>query len=1261
MATLAPYLPRLVIEWAGNDPWPPPSTTHRVVDGSLLFADISGFTALSERLAGNGRVGAEELTETLSRCFGDLLAVAYDAGGSLLKFGGDALLLLFQDNGHAERACASALRMRAGMGEIGRVATSVGRVRLRMSIGVHSGDVHLFRVGRSHRELIVTGPAATATVDMESAASADQIVVSPATAACIDGALVGAVTGPGFLLRERPLQVATGRSTGPVGPVIGAALSVPVALRDHLVAGTVESEHRTVSIAFVHFDDVDGLLSDEGAAGLADALDELVTDVQAAADEHGVTFLASDVDRNGGKIILVSGAPRAVGDDEGRMLRCLHQIASGNRRLPVRIGVNHGHVFVGEVGPSFRRTYTVMGDAVNLAARLMAKAEPGQILATASVVDRSATVFDTVAVAPFTVKGKSQSVEAFIVGDPGGRRAGATHARTPLAGREAEMATLIQTVDRARAGAGALVEIVGAAGMGKSRLVEELVARADGFTTVRAFCEPYEAHTPYYACRFLLRAVTGATNGPELQASVERVAPGLLPWLPLLATVADVDVAPTEEASALDPRYRRQRTQRVVVDFLRALVADSCVFVVEDGQWLDGLSAELLGAIGDAAADRAWLVCVARRDDVHGPPPPDGTAVRLHLAPLDVQTGHALLSDLSAGAPLRPHERDALVAQAGGNPLFLAELVRARAGSGVGEPLPESLEAVVAAQIDRLDPADRRVLRWMSVLGPVFDVSLLDVATDGRVRTAAAAIRRFGSYVQTAGPGLLRFSNECYRQVSYEALPFRRRRELHAIVGDALERATVGREGERAAALSLHFLHAQRHDRCWKYALLAAAQARASYANAEAVELYQRALSVRRHVGVPDVEVAKTWEALGDVSLLSGSFEEARVAYRRARPLRAGDVGALAHLCSRECSAALHQGRNDNALRWLRKGLRLLEGHDGQAEVARRADLRSSYAHCRQQSGRPREALRWSQLAVEDALLSDNRPALARSYLLQDWALMALGRTEQATNAVLALPICEELGDLSTTAEVLLYLGNFAYMRGRWDEALDLWTRASDAYQRTGNTVDATFGACNSAEVLVHQGRYDEAEPRLRDALEVWQSMGYAGGVADVLGNLGRLALVRGELDEAVQLFEEVRALFADACDAREVGACGALAECLLRKGSIDEALTLIDGGLRREKLSGDTEFAAMLHRLRGYAHVALGRTTDAWADFDESLAVARGRGAAYEVALTLEALSVVAELGGLADDPSRADERAALLEQLGVRATPPPPLPLAA
>src|SRR4051794_1176606 len=175
---LKPYVPRLLLDWAATEP----DVRWRELDASVVFVDISGFTSMSERLARKGRVGAEEVTDVLGSCFSRMLGVAYGEGGGLLKFGGDALLLMFTDEGHAARACRAAVGMRRTLRQIGRIDTSAGRITLRMSVGVHSGVFHLFLVGDSHRELLVTGPGATQVVLMEQAASAGQIVVSHGTA-----------------------------------------------------------------------------------------------------------------------------------------------------------------------------------------------------------------------------------------------------------------------------------------------------------------------------------------------------------------------------------------------------------------------------------------------------------------------------------------------------------------------------------------------------------------------------------------------------------------------------------------------------------------------------------------------------------------------------------------------------------------------------------------------------------------------------------------------------------------------------------------------------------------------------------------------------------------------------------------------------------------------------------------------------------------------------------------------------------------------
>mgnify|MGYP001821149700 CR=1 FL=1 len=153
---LARYVPRLSAEWHLD------SRQHwRTVDGTLCYIDISGFTALSEKLARRGRIGAEELTDVLDHVFGNMLSVAYERGGNLLKFGGDALLLLFEGPDHELQAASAAVEMRAALRKAADVPTSVGRVPLKMSVGLHTGTVNLFSFPGAHTEFVVTGPAAT--------------------------------------------------------------------------------------------------------------------------------------------------------------------------------------------------------------------------------------------------------------------------------------------------------------------------------------------------------------------------------------------------------------------------------------------------------------------------------------------------------------------------------------------------------------------------------------------------------------------------------------------------------------------------------------------------------------------------------------------------------------------------------------------------------------------------------------------------------------------------------------------------------------------------------------------------------------------------------------------------------------------------------------------------------------------------------------------------------------------------------------------
>ena len=256
----APYVPRIAADWLADAGAP----SYQEVPASVVFIDISGFTRLSEHLARRGRIGAEELADAIGSCFAELLTVAYEWGGELLKFGGDAMFLLFRGPGHEATACAAAIAIRRALRTAGRVQVPGLRLTLRMSIGVESGVFHLFLVGDSHRELIVAGPATSRTVAAESAADTGEIVVGPGTVASLRSSLLGAPKGPGRLLRQAPDVSPEGARRHEI-PDTDLAIGVPAALRTHLLADTRHPEHRMVSVAFIHFDGTDEMISSRGS------------------------------------------------------------------------------------------------------------------------------------------------------------------------------------------------------------------------------------------------------------------------------------------------------------------------------------------------------------------------------------------------------------------------------------------------------------------------------------------------------------------------------------------------------------------------------------------------------------------------------------------------------------------------------------------------------------------------------------------------------------------------------------------------------------------------------------------------------------------------------------------------------------------------------------------------------------------------------------------------------------------------------------
>jgi class 3 adenylate cyclase/tetratricopeptide (TPR) repeat protein len=1204
---LGAYVPHLLREWGDDTPG------YRAREGTLVFADVSGFTRLTEKLSRRGKVGAEEIVTTISEVWQALLSV--DGGGDVLKFAGDALILFYQGPDHAPHACQAALAMQRELAKISRIESGAGVVRLRMSVGIHSGTFHLFVVGDEHLDLLVLGEAATTTLDMERDAGPGQVLVSDETAARSEGIRLGGRVGGGVIVRAVPPQPPT-EPAGP-GPVASSVRFVSPLLRGRL--GNVEHEHRRASVAFAQIGGVDTLLRDQGPAVTFERVQGFTQAVMEVLDEYGVLLTSSDVGRDGAVFMMTAGVPDSSGDDEARMLRVALRIVGIDAGLPVRVGVNAGNVFVGDVGPSFRRAYVTMGDTTNLAARMMGQAPWGEVLATSAMLQPVAGRFAWKAVQPFEVKGMKAPIQAALVEGVRGQAQSLVQTG-PLVGRDHELETLLAELAAARSGEGRVVEVVGGEGTGKSRLVAEVRRHAGDIAWLTISCDPFEQTSPYHSARSLLRGVLGipldadpGEAGTRLSAIVGARAPHLLPWLPLLAVPLDATVENTPEAAEVAEKFRRVRTQQVAAELMEALPPTPAVVVIEDASNMDDASAELVAELVGRIAGHPWLMVITRTVDLAGLHAGRGyQAITLELDPLSESQATELAMRLAETTPVPSHLIPGLVDRAGGNPLFLAELV-ARAGAG-DEEMPHSVEAIIAYRIDALSPEDRRALRYLSVLGERFDGTTLDetLADLGIGSQDDGLWDRLSGFIVRDGNQFM-FVNPLVRHVAYEGLTYGWRREIHSRVADlATDRGSD--------QLPLHLVRAERWEEAWESARRAGDRARRAGANVVAGELYELALTAARQVDPPADEVATVAGHAGDAWARVGIPDRALEAYATAIAL-AADNEERVLLAGRRAAVHENAGRFPQAL-----GLyaRALSEADELADRMSRhrclGVLHVGYASTRHRQGRHEEAVGHAEEAATHAEEAGDRGTLAYAYHLLDRIHTESGDRDAALRyRDAALPIFAEVGDLAAQGTVLHDLAADAHRGGRLDEASWLYERAIDTRTRAGDVVRAAASVNALGEVELAMGLIDRAEQGFTEALRTWRGARSPEGIAVAARNLGLVSLERGTADEAIRHLEESQRAAAD------IGAESllpdtrlALARALLAMGRSVEAWETASLVLDAEGVGGDTAVAA--RRLRAQALTATGGTTRARLELIQALELAESTHLA-ETAATLREL----------------------------------------
>ena len=523
----------------------------------------------------------------------------------------------------------------------------------------------------------------------------------------------------------------------------------------------------------------------------------------------------------------------------------------------------------------------------------------------------------------------------------------------------------------------------------------------------------------------------------------------------------------------------------------------------------------------------------------------------IELGPLDHTSSEHLLTELSLDE-LGPQERRVLVGRADGNPLFLVELARAAHATGSTETLPDALEPLLAARVDRLSPADRRALRAAAVLGSRFEKELLarvvedDVELDDGLWAAPIGVRARGG-----------------GRAGLRARAGPRSRVRRAFLPAATVAARPGCGGHRRT-LPKGPISLSSCSRCTGWPPNAGTEpgSAPAWPASEPPLFTPTPTRPRSSVGrstlpltsreVPEADLARVGELLGDVCELAGNYERARAAYGDAhRRLHHG--AGRARLLRKVGVLQERRGRYPQALRNYTSALRHLDG-DGDADLVERCELKLASAGVRHRQGRLRESAAEATVAGEDAERAGYRHGLAHALYLRHINSVYLDEPDDAL-ADEALAIFVELGDLVGQGNVLNNLGISAHYRGAWPEALEHYRASRAARERTGDLVGAATEDNNIGEILSDQGHYAEAERCFNAAKSTWRAARYPIGEALAASNLGRLAARTGRTLRGAALLAEARAAFeaihagsyVDETDVR-------LTECTLLAGELHRA-----------------------------------------------------------------------------------------------------------
>lgn len=1159
--TLASYVPWLIARRFTEDPTPQTEPFQEQFPAAVLFADISGFTKLAEKLTQRGPAGAEQITRILNNYFGQLIDLITVHGGDVVKFAGDGLYAIWPCMVHDEdletitrRAIQSALEIQERLNDY---EVTPGE-HLSMRIGIGAGDILAATVGGVLKrwEFLLTGDPVRQMNMASEVAYPGAVALSKAAWQYVepyaDGVEIDEQTfrlkSVHTRLRTRPLppvSLAEGAEDALRGFVAGAILQ-------RLKAGQVDwlAENRRVTVLFVNLRDLN-----QNTADVIKRLHEVMQAMQISLYHYEGSVRQFILDDKGTVFIAAFGVPPLTHEDDplrGVNAALTIQSKLKDMGLESSIGIATGLTFCGPVGNYLRREYAMVSDIVYLSARLMVAAN-NSILCDETTYQATRSRITYEALVPIQVKNKTQAVSIYAPQS----KSQDDSTLLPVIGRDAEQAILFEQLDKLQEGENSVAILQGEAGVGKSRLIGNLIKQA----TARRI-EVFEGEgdyvdrtTPYYGWRDVFSQMFEMDNFTQTRSrSLSIMAklatdPELMRLAPLLNALLPLEIPETEVTEMMTGEARAENTRLLLMRLLELNMRKSPgLIVLDDAQWLDSAS---------------WALTLAASRNIQ---PLMLVIVMRPAADLSQEYQQLLESDLTQLIELQPFSEQNIVTllrqtldvthipdnvakvifeRTHGNALFTEQLAYTLRDSGYivtvdGEcrlapdvksidhiHLPDTIQGVITSRIDRLPPPEQLTLKVASAIGPLFSYRALHdvypIKSDrDQIKNHLHTLEQLDLIeVAIPAPDLsYEFKQNITQEIAYNLMLFSQRRELHEAIARWYERNFVYDLSPFYSFLAHHWQKAEVYSKAIDYLQKAAQQALRGGAYREVVDFLHEAMTLEENTVQSGntsrqarwtSQISEAYWGLGDLDQSRIHAEKTLALLEFPMPdtpsqLRMGLYVQMFHQILHRLLPRFYIGRKAQ--------------QRGTILPAVRSYLRLQEIFYFNNQRLPGFYSGYRGLNLAESAGSSSRE-LASAYANACVGLVVLRQNGLATRfSRRAKTLAAQFDDPPTDAFVASRLGIYHTSMGEWEEGRDAFEQAIRLYEKIGNR--RNFGdsltALGFAEYL--SGSLSRAKSLYQELQKTAHSSQNREHLAWSMSGLGTVAMEMGNLNEAVELLQ---------------------------------------------------------------------------------------------------------------------------------------------